>query len=91
MTITDHGIECLLNNLSTNKASGSDELPPIVLKSCAKELAPMLRGLSLNHMTLELYRAIVNLQMLFLYSRKVTVLYHLTIDPSPLPLYAASC
>jgi len=36
ITITDHGIECLLNNLSTNKASGSDELLPIVLKSCTK-------------------------------------------------------
>jgi len=38
ITIADHGVEYLLNNLSTNKASGADELPPIVLKLCAKVL-----------------------------------------------------
>jgi len=31
--------------LSTNKASGPDEVPPIILKSCAEELAPILKGL----------------------------------------------
>jgi len=36
ITITDHGIECLLNDLSTNKASDPDELPPIVLNCVQK-------------------------------------------------------
>ena len=66
-------------NLSTNKASGPDELPSIVLKLCAKELAPMLRGLFTQSLDTgsELYHAIRNLQMLF----------HLAIDPSPSALY----
>ena len=35
----------ILRALDINKACGSDEIPPIVLKNCAPELAPILAKL----------------------------------------------
>lgn len=38
-------VERLLKQLQRHKACGSDGIPPLVLKSCAKSLAPTLSGL----------------------------------------------
>ena len=37
------GVEKLLKNLETNKASGPDQISNIVLKECSNDLAPILR------------------------------------------------
>ena len=38
--IDSKGVEKLLNNIKPHKACGPDQIPNIVLKNCAKELAP---------------------------------------------------
>ena len=40
--ISSKGIECLLKKLNPYKASGPDQLKPIVLQTLHKELAPIL-------------------------------------------------
>ena len=40
--ISSKGIECLLKKLNPHKASGPDQLKPIVLQTLHKELAPIL-------------------------------------------------
>ena len=42
LKITKEGVEKLLLNVNTSKSSGPDNIPNIVLKSCAKELAPSM-------------------------------------------------
>ena len=41
--ISSKGIECLLKKLNPHKASGPDQLKPIVLQTLHKELAPILQ------------------------------------------------
>ena len=43
ITITIPGIEKLLNKINTSKAKGPDNISNIILKNCAKQLAPGLR------------------------------------------------
>ena len=38
-------MQTILENLSIDKAPGPDEIPPIVLKTCSRELAPILSKL----------------------------------------------
>ena len=40
--VGEPGVRKLLSQLKTNKASGADGIPAVVLKNCAAELAPML-------------------------------------------------
>jgi hypothetical protein len=39
------GVEKLLEKLGTHKASGLDNIPNMLLKSCARELAPALTNI----------------------------------------------
>ena len=41
--ISIEGIEALLTKLDTNKSAGPDQIPPYILKQCAKEVAPILQ------------------------------------------------
>ena len=41
--ITTQGVEKLLNNINTSKATGPDKISNIMLKTCASQLAPALR------------------------------------------------
>ena len=43
--ITVEGVHKLLLNINTKKASGPDEIPNHILKSCAKELAPAIASI----------------------------------------------
>ena len=43
LTIKTEGVEKLLKNIVTSKASGPDNIPNIILKKCAVQLAPGLR------------------------------------------------
>jgi hypothetical protein len=43
--ISVNGVEKLLNNLNPHKASGPDEIKPIVLKTLSKELSPIITKL----------------------------------------------
>ena len=40
--VSEAGVLKLLKDLKTRKASGPDEIPAIMLKTCAEEIAPML-------------------------------------------------
>ena len=42
ITVGKPGVLKLMSQLKTNKASGADGIPAVVLKNCAAELAPML-------------------------------------------------
>ena len=42
ISLSTAGIESLLFNLDTTKASGPDHVPSYVLKHCAPEIAPIL-------------------------------------------------
>ena len=42
IAISSKGVECLLKKLNPHKASGPDQLKPIVLQTLHKELAPIL-------------------------------------------------
>jgi hypothetical protein len=42
LKITVEGVETLLKNTNTSKATGPDRIPNIILKTCAEELAPCL-------------------------------------------------
>ena len=42
ISVTEHGVFKLLDRLNPRKASGADDIPSILLKTCAKEIAPML-------------------------------------------------
>ena len=43
ISFTTDGILNLLQNLDVNKSSGPDEIPAIILKNCALEIAPILQ------------------------------------------------
>ena len=45
LKITVEGVETLLKNTNTSKATGPDRIPNIILKTCADELAPCLRNI----------------------------------------------
>ena len=40
LNISVNGVEKLLHNINTSKAAGPDQIPNVILKECAKELAP---------------------------------------------------
>ena len=40
LKVTSKGVENLLSDIKSHKACGPDEIPNIVLKNCAKQLAP---------------------------------------------------
>ena len=42
LSISKQGVEKLLNDINVNKANGPDDLPNIILKKCASEIAPFL-------------------------------------------------
>jgi hypothetical protein len=42
LKITIEGVEKLLKNTNTSKATGPDRIPSIILKTCAEEVAPCL-------------------------------------------------
>jgi len=48
ISISTDGIQELLMEIDTKKASGPDSIPAWVLKHCATEIAPILLGQSLN-------------------------------------------
>ncbi|XP_069982175.1 uncharacterized protein [Penaeus vannamei] len=45
LDITTNGIQNLLSTLDTNKATGPDQIPDLILKSCALALAPILQSI----------------------------------------------
>jgi hypothetical protein len=51
LDITIAGVQKLLANLNTNKASGSDGLPDRIMKTCAVELAPAITDIYKRSLT----------------------------------------
>ena len=45
LVVTEDGVRKLLQNINTSKAAGPDLIPNIVLKQCAKEIAPSLTSI----------------------------------------------
>ena len=45
ITISIEGVEKLLDNINIYKASGSDKIPNIILKTCSKEISPALANI----------------------------------------------
>ena len=45
LVITTEGVEKLLLNIKVNKATGPDLIPNILLKTCARQLAPAMRSI----------------------------------------------
>lgn len=48
LVITAVDVEKLLKNLKVNKSSGPDQIPNILIKECAEELAPALHAIFLQ-------------------------------------------
>ena len=84
--ISSKGIECLLKKLNPHKASGPDQLKPIVLQTLHKELAPILQIIFKGPLIRENCLAYGKRQMCPLYSKRgtrptqqTTVPYHLHV------------
>ena len=45
ITISIEGVEKLLDNINIHKASGPDNIPNIILKTCSKEISPALANI----------------------------------------------
>ena len=54
ISFTIDGILNLLQDLDVNKSSGPDEIPAIVLKKCALEIAPILQVIYMNFLVLHI-------------------------------------
>ena len=68
ITISIEGVEKLLDNINIHKASGSDKIPNIILKTCSKEISPALANIfqqSLGTGTLPKNRRNANISPIF--------------------------
>ena len=45
-TISNEGVEKLLDNINIHKAGGPDKIPNIIIKTCSKEISPALANIS---------------------------------------------
>ena len=45
ITMSIEGVENLLNSINIHKASGTDKIPNIILKTCSKEISPALANI----------------------------------------------
>jgi hypothetical protein len=45
INVTNNGVEKLLKNIDTSKATGPDEISTIILKEFAPELSPLLTNI----------------------------------------------
>ena len=45
LNITTEGVEKLLQNIKVNKATGPDQIPNILMKRCAHQIAPAMRSI----------------------------------------------
>ena len=85
IVVSQDGVQKLLQDIKTEKATGPDSIPNLVLKECAKELSPAITCIFQASLDTGELPTTGPMLMYPRYTRKETSTQPKTTDPFPLP------